>query len=113
MSISAIKKKWSLYWLGFALFCTVFALIYEHFSHGVISLYMILMPLIPTLGSIGCFFFRHPSRLFQDGVLALTLAFLLKGILEIYGTANILTDYFLYMAAALSGIGILLSVLGK
>lgn len=102
LSASLINQhKWSFYWLGFSVFLLIFAIIYEHFSHGVYSLWMMTMPLIPFLfGSVLCFFV-YPDRIYQDGVLALTFSFLLKGVLEIYGTKNTFTDYLLYVSVIL------------
>jgi hypothetical protein len=87
-----------------AVFLLVFALIYEHFSHGVISGYMLGAWLIPLAGSIpylgiNRLYRRHAaengeqrsaaaSGLWQLGIFTLSQGFIMKGIIEIYGTTN-------------------------
>lgn len=88
------KNKPLLIWLGISVFCMVFAFIYELFSFGVYSMRMILMFLYPLLlGALPCLILkRQMGRFFNDGILLLTGASLLAGVLEIYGTTSIMTD---------------------
>lgn len=86
-------------------FCLIFALVYEHFSHGVTSLYMVCAFLIPLLGGflvnliIESAGFVIPgkwsSNLYNSGIAALTVGSLVKGALDIYGTTNHLTIIYL------------------
>lgn len=46
-----------------------------------------------------------PGRLYQDGVVILTLAFLIAGILEIYGTSYPYTAPFFLAGIAVAAIG--------
>lgn len=107
-SVSVYKgKRNALIWLGISIFCMIFAAVYEMFSFGVYSLSMILMFLYPLcLGTLMCIIFRRDmGRLWNDGVLLLTAAALIRGILEIYGTRSSYTFW-------LTALGILCIFLG-
>ena len=100
-----------------AVFLLVFALIYEHFSHGVISGYMLGAWLIPLAGSIPYLGIerlhrRHAaengeqrrdvaSGLWQLGIFTLSQGFIMKGVIEIYGTTNRWTAVYVPAAALL------------
>ena len=93
MSTSANKPiqtmaKSTLVYSCVAVFCLIFFLIYDQFSHGVHSPYMTWLfgwPLL--LGAL-----RRPGwlsvRLYHSGVAALTVSSMLRGIFEIAGTAS-------------------------
>lgn len=88
MYISAIK------YLLASLATAVFGVVYEHFSHGVTSLFMVCAFLIPLLGGTAALLLhRHTpdstgKTLYNLGLLTLTVGSLMQGILEIYGTTN-------------------------
>lgn len=85
MSASVTK-----YWAWAAL-TAVFGLVYEHFSHGVTSYYMLFAFLIPLLVGAARLLpvFRKRGGLFWScGTLTLTVGSLLRGALEIYGTTS-------------------------
>jgi peptidoglycan/LPS O-acetylase OafA/YrhL len=114
LSTSERKKrriKWSTAWLFIALFCAAFSAVYEIFSHGVYSLAMIFLFIWPLLlGALPCFFLEKknmamPGRLYQDGIVILTLASLIAGILEIYGTSSPYTVPFFWAGIAVAAIG--------
>lgn len=80
-------------------FCVIFAGVYEHFSHGVYSLYMILAFLYPLIGGLvlmGVEIVSHGKRiprrlsfnLYNSGIATLTVGSIFNGALEIYGTTN-------------------------
>ncbi len=82
-----------------ALVCLVFAFVYERFSHGVFSPFMLGAFLVPLLlGSVpAALFGAAPGRvlpgtasryLYHSGVAALTAGCLFRGVLEIYGTTS-------------------------
>lgn len=83
------------------IFCAGFGAVYECFSHGVYSYYMIYAFMVPLLGGMLPFYCvihfrskipRRIARCFQHfGVSTLTVGCLFLGILEIYGTTNRLT----------------------
>ena len=97
LSVSDIKQNRPAWiWMMIAVFCAVFALIYEYFSFGVYSYYMIFLFAWPLLlGVLPCFLLKRDiGRLWNDGVLLMTAGSLLAGIFEIYGTASTLTIWF-------------------
>lgn len=105
MFISAIN------YLGASLAAAVFAIVYEHFSHGVVSYFMLSAFLFPLLGGgaalllSACTQRRLDRTLYNCGLLTLTIGSITQGILEIYGTTNRLcTAYWI--------VGIGLTVLG-
>ncbi len=95
------------------LFCIVFALIYEHFSHGVYSAFLLGMFAFPLLGGIvPCVLLpKAPARsarhAWHAGVATLTVGSCVHGIFDIYGTtAPLVTAYWvaggLLLAAGLA-----------
>ena len=109
-------------WLGISVFCLVFYLIYNMFSHGVKSPYMTYLfawPLI--LGFLPCSIIyviiriKHSTihvnavsdNAFCSGVTALTVSSLLKGIFDIAGTASVYQTWLSYAGASLIVIGII------
>lgn len=107
LSTSDIKKsrremeKIVFAYLLATIFCAAFGAVYEWFSHGVFSYYMLYAFLIPLLGGVIPFYYLlyfqgkipgHTARRFQHfGVSTLTVGCILCGVLEIYGTTNRLT----------------------
>lgn len=88
-------------YLAISLFCLVFGVVYEHFSHGVYSNAMVYAFAYPLC--LGAFpFFTvcafggklkerillsgASARLWAYGVATLTVGSILSGVLEIYGT---------------------------
>ena len=81
-----------------ALFCALFAAIYETFSFGVYSYFMIFAFVVPLLGcslpySIIVFINKKipeslSLRLWNSGIATLTVGSLVQGVIEIYGTTN-------------------------
>lgn len=80
----------------------IFGGVYEVFSHGVYSMYMIYafaFPLIggalPAYAAVFSGKELHPGRasynLWNSAVAAFTAGSILKGVLEIYGTTNSIT----------------------
>ena len=93
MSTSDIKKQ-ALRYLIFSIFLVIFGTVYEQFSHGVNSNYMIYAFLIPLILGFGSSIVlkKHPSKLsnilYSLGVITITFGSLFKGVLDIYGTTN-------------------------
>jgi len=101
--ILAIDKKKAgraaLIYLGISMFCGLFSVVYEHFSYGVYSNYMIYLFLFPLLGGVLPFGsirlldnLKFPGRLalnlYNSGIAALTVGSCLQGALAIYGTTS-------------------------
>jgi len=97
-----IKHRALAFYLLLSAFCFAFAVIYEQYSHGVHSVYMRYMFLIPlVLGGIPALLcpllhLPQPGRLWNDGALMLTLTSCLEGVFEIYGTSSPYLKYELY-----------------
>ncbi len=80
-----------------AVFCLIFSVIYESFSHGVHSVHMIGMFLYPLVGGIPYAVMliqdapgpnSRASSLYGAGIAALTVGSGVSGIFEIYGTTS-------------------------
>lgn len=121
MFISVIKqtrkssaKTAFIYWIV-SIICAVSGAIYEWFSHGVYSYFMLYAFLFPMLGGLFPFFMLACSRirppdtiacdLYHAGIAALTIGSLFTGVLEIYGTTNRLTIIYWIVGAALIALG--------
>lgn len=121
MSTSALKKTRKHYIYGM-LFCVIFALIYEVFSHSVISYAMVLSFLWPMVGGVLLFTLlmkapasRRPSvaavLLYNSGIVLFTLGSIFQGVLEIYGTTNRLQKVYVVGGAFFLMSGVLTYVL--
>ena len=108
--------KKTIRYLFLSLFVFVFAQIYEYFSHGVYSNYMLYAFLIPFLGLTVPSFLLHSlnkalpanSRfLWKSGIATLTLGSIYKGILEIYGTNGYFEFPYLFFGAALCTLAVI------
>ena len=101
--------------------CAVIGLIYEIFSHGVWSTYMVLAWVFPfILGALPNFLIwltraKEPGvaaeNIYACGVLTLTAGCMLKGVLEIFGTTNSLLAVFPIAATALLIAGTVMYIL--
>ena len=100
----------------------LFAAVYERFSHGVISVFMVGAFLIPLLGGClpGLLLQRLPARrrpggpsrwLWGAGLTVLTAGSLFRGVLEIYGTTSRLGAVYWTVGGALCLAGGLLYAL--
>lgn len=119
MSILDINKckKTAIIYIFISLFVFIFSLIYEHFSHEVYSKYMLYSSLIPLiLGSVINYIVYLVNikiyiinyNIHNSLILCLTLGFLLKGALDIYGTTNQLLIIYQYISVVLIFINILI-----
>ncbi|MBR6316340.1 MAG: hypothetical protein IKR58_05005, partial [Lachnospiraceae bacterium] len=83
---------------GFTIFCIIFGAVYERFSHEVYSYYMIYAFVIPLIGSVLPMLavgMKESKRLqpgtlklWNLGIVTLTVGSLAKGALDIYGTSS-------------------------
>ncbi len=105
-------------YLTAALLCSIFGAVYEFFSFGVYSFFMIFCFMPPlTLGCVPFFFIflsgknmmsRLSYNFYNSGVAALTVGFIMKGVIEIYGTTNRLLYVYFIGGAALMITGVVL-----
>ena len=121
---SDMRKTPDLHWktiflyLAATMFCIVFGAIYESFSHGVYSFFMIYAFLFPLAGGMIPLFLMQrcclpkPSfaagALYHAGIATATVGSIVSGVLEIYGTTNSLTIIYWLAGILLSGGGIIL-----
>ena len=103
--------KKSLIYLGISILVFIFGQIYEYFSHGVYSSYMMFAFLIPFIGLF------IPSLLnnlilkrkitdnvtlpWKCGIATLTVGSIYKGVLEIYGTSGTFEQVYLIIGSLL------------
>lgn len=110
LDIRKVRKNYLIY----SLFLLIFSLIYESFSHGVYSNYMIFSFLIPFIyGYCGSFLItKYASKigntLYNLGVVTLSVGCVIKGILEIYGTTNRLLYVYIVIGLMLVILGIVI-----
>lgn len=102
--ISGKALKTAFAYLLVSLFCALFGAVYERFSHGVYSFYMIYAFGFPLAGGTLPFLAislsrkRYPGavarNLYHSGIATLTVGSIVQGILDIYGTTNRLTGLY-------------------
>ena len=122
MKTNKINRKQTrrdfLIYLAVSAFCAVFGAIYESFSFGVYSPYMVFAFALPlVLGAVPYFILTIkggscPDKLsatfYNSGVAALTVGSIMTGVLEIYGTTNSLMSIYVIAGCAFIFLGILL-----
>lgn len=98
-SVNTLKKH-LIFNLAGTLFLALFGAIYETFSHGVFSFYMIYAFAFPlvlgvTLYLILLFVRKYPNRVFlnlwNSAIATFSVGSVFQGVLEIYGTTNSLS----------------------
>ena len=102
-------------YLAASVFCALFGAVYEQFSHGVFSYWMIYAFFFPLLlGAIPSFLLQRRGAAFprsatadciHGGVAWLTVGSIVQGVLKIYGTTNPLVKAFWLTGAGLFLIG--------
>ena len=103
-------------------FCALFGAVYEYFSFGVYSYYMLYAFGFPLIGGalpalVLCLRESVPAPwaiarwIYRGGIATLTVGSIICGVLEIYGTTNQLTQWYWYFGGAMTGIGAMLHLL--
>lgn len=115
-SASAAALRTTLAYLAATLFCALFGAVYELFSHGVFSYFMIYAFAIPlVLGALPSLVralkalpapCKRAANAWSSGVATLTVGCIFQGALEIYGTTNQLAIVYPVAAAVLLVAGI-------
>ena len=110
-------------WLIAALGCFVFARIYALFSHGVSSIFMTWMFLIPLIGGAGVYALLRivaPSLrndaaacAYNCGLATLTVASTLQGIFEIAGTDSPYNEVMAVVGATLVVIAVVFCAVSR
>lgn len=114
LSTSVINRsflKIALNYLLFSIFVAFFGAVYEMFSYGVYSYFMLYAFAFPLVGGVLPFFLlavyggserfskiKLPTALsrglYHCGIATLTIGSVICGVLEIYGTTSYLTKYY-------------------
>ena len=100
-----------------SVFCLVFSIVYESFSHNVYSPYMVFAVAFPLIGgaAVAEILLKLPAafhprrmtvRLYNSGIAALTLGSVVRGVLDIYGTENPLVTCYAVVGIAFAAAGI-------
>ena len=111
-------SKTALVYLLVSLFCCLFGAVYESYSHGVYSGYMIYAFVFPLAGGALPFCVlsltgtkKYPCRrsrnLYHSGIAALTVGSIVRGILDIYGTTNFLASFYWPAGILLAAAGVI------
>ena len=110
-------------YLSITVFSALFGAVYELFSHGVYSYFMIYAFAFPMLLGVLPFFGMWKRRkafpgllaaqLIHAGIAALCIGSIVQGIIEIYGTENVLINVYWIVGGMLTAAGWLLAVLRK
>lgn len=112
------SAKYAILFLIVSALCILFSLIYESFSYGVHSDFMMLIFVFPfgatliyiLLGFLNKDLYPHAITLhiFNAGVCTASLGFCIKGILEIYGTDSPFTAVYDITAVLLVSVALIL-----
>lgn len=100
-----IKNQGTVYIIA-TLFCILFAMIYEFFSHDVYSNFMIYSFTIPLIFGVIMYFTMYllkikklpnkiENNLYNASIATFTFGEIMQGVLEIYGTTN--SKIYLYL----------------
>lgn len=112
-------KKITFTYIIVSIFTSIFGAIYECFSHGVYSNYMIYAFLFPLIG--GALLFSQlrilPNKLslnlYNSGIATLTVGSIMKGVLNIYGTSNSLINVYFVVGIILICISSIFYILNR
>ena len=116
------KRKTALLYLAAALSAALFGGIYEQFSHGVYSSFMIYAFLFPLAGgAMPCLLAGErvhspppaAGNLWGAGIAALTVGALFRGALDIYGTSSPLTNVYWIGGGLLLAAAVLVRLTGR
>ena len=120
------SRKRIIVWLGVAIFCFVFFIIYDRFSHNVRSPYMTYLFMLPLILGVlpeitiyvisilikkSIIINRFTDNAYCSGVAALTISSMLRGIFDIAGVSSVYQKYLFYagslfvIVAIVQGIG--------
>ena len=118
MSTSDTKNygKIALIYLCFSIFLALFGAVYEHYSFGVYSYFMLYAfafslvgGVLPALILALCGRERRPwtwtAWLYRSGIATLSVGSVIRGVLDIYGTGNVLTVWYWYIGGGLCILG--------
>ena len=101
MFISVIKRM--IPYFIVSVICLIFSLIYEYFSHGVISIFMLYAFSIPLTAGILRLIFNKwlNNTIYRASWITLLVYSYMRGVIEIFGTTNMYLPIFLYVSIGL------------
>ena len=111
--------KIAVIYLVCSIFLGLFGAVYEHFSFGVYSYFMLYAFAFPLVGGVlpalwlslwGRTKAPWPiaAWVYRAGIATLSIGSIIRGVLDIYGTGNVLTDWYWYIGGGLCCLGALL-----
>ncbi len=107
MSILVTKKTSKIY-LIISIVILIFSIIYEYYSHGVYSVFMITASLVPfLLGTVVFLYIKNKEvnrvslNAYHSLIATITMYFICHGFLDIYGTTNKLLNLYLLFSILL------------
>lgn len=110
-------------WLAASLFCGFFSAVYEHFSHGVYSSFMIWLFLFPLIlgvlpfAAVRLLHLPTPAHFAENsydlGVVTLTVGSCLTGVFEIYGAPSEYVRWYWIVGSALAAVGLAAYLMGN
>jgi len=122
---SRMEKTAFVYFM-IALFCVLFGAVYEVFSHEVYSFFMIYAFAFPLVGGTLPFWLlarkdnvKYPGavarNLYHSGIATFTVGSIIRGVLDIYGTTNVLSGFYFGAGGifVLAGVILFAAVAGK
>lgn len=109
LDIKKLKEQGKNY-IIVTLTCILFAIIYEGFSHGVISNFMMYAFTIPLLFGVFVYYLLYylkikklptgiENKTYNAGVATFTVGSIIEGVLQIYGTTN--SKVYIYLVVGL------------
>ena len=115
-------NKIALFYLLVSVFLALFGAIYEHFSFGVYSYFMLYAFAFPLVGGVlpalGLSLYSRATApwpiaawLYRAGIATLSIGSVIRGVLDIYGTENDLTIWYWYVGGGLWTLGGILSII--
>ena len=115
-------NKIALFYLLVSVFLALFGAIYEHFSFGVYSYFMLYAFAFPLVGGVlpalGLSLYSRATApwpiaawLYRAGIATLSIGSVIRGVLDIYGTENGLTIWYWYVGGGLWTLGGILSII--
>lgn len=119
---SNAAKNGTVIYLGVSVFCFIFYLVYDQFSHGIHSFFMTWLFVFPlVLGAVPCALLwlvkqtpvRLSINLWNSGVAAVTCASILMGIFEIAGAESRYQNYLMAAGAVMLVAGLIAFIVGK
>ena len=113
--------KTALIYLLISVFCALFGAVYEIYSHEVYSFFMIYafaFPLVCGALPFTVLALLHTRKnpcsvvcnLVHSGIGTLTVGSIVRGVLEIYGTTNRLSDYYWPIGIVLYLLGVVIYI---